>query len=498
MEKENSSGQSRRTQAEEMQMKVHPNKEFSKMIRNGKYKVIPNRFILEGTQTPLRNDTGANRMSGVSSPGWLPSVGEFRGIPNKNNFFDQVAKRINQMEAVQLQSGMQKKKASPEHRKMEATQIVPKSEKTGKAGGSENLPEEETTLYQEKSEPLRLEINLEAEEQATAMETIPESEVSVFEHNIAEYLSFEQEADRNESNPPPFINFAVFNRMGLSIQNLTNLLESEEEFELNIIDCNSQDNSWDYIKSLTDRRIKSKTRFTHNLGPIYAVNYALSRRKPNQYFITIDSDTFIKTKQWISKFMEVFDAFPEVGLLGVMRDNPYPRFLPPIVPKVSGSVSYLELKNADINAVMDFIPGQLQCLRPSIIKEIGYWSEENGFGDAELSPRIVHYTGFNVGFITTIEIDMTQKIPCNECKGKEFCTLSRSVHDCFSLSKRLNKNESFVDKNTWKFQETFQQLQAGTRMAYCASIHEPESMKNHRYNRDWAFENFSHYFNNAN
>jgi cellulose synthase/poly-beta-1,6-N-acetylglucosamine synthase-like glycosyltransferase len=298
--------------------------------------------------------------------------------------------------------------------------------------------------------------------------------------------------------PPPYISFITFNRLGLTIKNMEQLLDSEEDFELNIIDCNSKDNSWDYILSLTDSRIKSKIRLDKNLGPIFAVNLAMTRRKPDQYFIAMDSDTHIKTKNWIARFMEVFDAFPEVGMLGLMRDNPYPRYMPPIIPKVKGNVSYLELKNADINSQMDFIPGQLQCLRPELIREIGYWSEENGFGDAELSPRIVHYTGFKVGFVVTIEIDMTQKIPCSECKGKGICKLSRSVCDCFSFSRVLNKNESFVAKNTWKFKQSFEELKEGKRTAYCASMLDPESMKNHYYAFDWAYENFNHYLINSN
>jgi glycosyltransferase involved in cell wall biosynthesis len=298
--------------------------------------------------------------------------------------------------------------------------------------------------------------------------------------------------------PPPFISFVTFNRLGITVRNLKNLLDSEEEFELHIIDCNSKDNSWDFIQSLRDSRIKSKIRFECNCGPIFVRNFALTQRKPDQYFITMDSDTFIKTKNWISRFMEVFEAFPDVGLLGLMRDKPYPRFLPPIIPRVSGNVSYLELKDAEISREMDFVPGHLQCLNPKLIETIGYWSEENGFGDAEISPRIVHYTPFKVGFITTIEIDMTQKITCNECLGREYCKLSRSVNDCFSLSRKLNKNDSFVDKYGWKYIQTFQELQEGKRTAYCASIHDPESIKNHLYHADWAYENFNHYIEHAN
>lgn len=298
--------------------------------------------------------------------------------------------------------------------------------------------------------------------------------------------------------PPPMISYVTFNRLGVTVKNLKNILDSTEDFEMHIIDCNSKDNTWDFIESLNDSRIKSKTRFSKNLGPIYALNSNLAKRKPDQFFITIDSDVFIKTKNWISQFMEVFNAFPEVGLLGVTRDNPYPRYLPPIIPKVAGNASYLELKNAAVGVDLDFVHGCLQCLRPELFKEIGYWSEENGYGDAELSPRIHHYTSFKVGIITTIDIDMTQYIGCNECQGTEFCTLSRSMHPCYSFTKSLNINESFANKFRWKYLESFKELEEGKRTAYCASVVDPESMKDHVYNQVWAAENFNHYIENSN
>lgn len=296
----------------------------------------------------------------------------------------------------------------------------------------------------------------------------------------------------------PFISYVTFNRMGLTIRNLTNILDSDEDFEMHIIDCNSMDNTWDYIQALRDKRIKSKTRFSRNLGPIFAVNYNLSHRRPGQFFFTIDSDTYIKTRNWISCFMNVFNAFPEVGLLGVMRDTPYPRYLPPIIPRVEGDASYLEIKNADIGAVMNFIPGHLQCLRPELINKIGYWSEENGYGDAELTPRVVNYTSFKAGFLTTVEIDMSQTIGCNECQGKDLCKLSRSVNTCCSLSKRLNCNKSFVKKYRHKYFGTFKELEEGKRTAYCASVHDPESMEKYFYNQTWAAENFDFYIQNSN
>ncbi len=300
------------------------------------------------------------------------------------------------------------------------------------------------------------------------------------------------------SVPPPFISYATFNRLGITMKNLSNLLDSDEDFEMHIIDCNSKDDTWDYLKSLQDKRIKSRTRFKVNLGPIYVLNYNLTRRKPNQYFFTIDSDVYIKTKNWISKYMEIFEAFPEVGLLGVMRDNPYPRFMPPIIPLVKGDLSYLQLKNAQVGEIMDFIPGCLQGLSPELINQIGYWCEENGYGDAELSPRLTHYTSFKAGFLTTVEIDMKQYIGCNECLGQSFCNLNKSVKTCYTLSRKSNMNESFAKKYKWKYLECFKELAEGKRTAYCASVFDQESRKNAVYHEDWALENFQHYLRKSN
>lgn len=306
------------------------------------------------------------------------------------------------------------------------------------------------------------------------------------------------ESTNIDSNPPILINYVTLNRLGLTKRNLSRILESTEDFEMHITDSNSRDDSWAYIQSLEDSRIKSKTRLDLNRGPIYPLNLCLTKRKPNQYFMTIDSDVYIKTDNWISRFMEVFKAFPEAGVLGVMRDAPYPRYMPPVIPKVNGEISYLQLKNAAVGVDLDFVPGHLMCLRPELIDEIGYWSEENGYGDAELSPRVNHYTSFKAGYLTTVEIDMKQSIGCSECQVRNFCNLSKSINTCFALSKKSNMNESFVTKHGWKYLDTFNELKEGKRTAYCASILDPESMKDHVYNHEWAKDNFDYYINNSN
>lgn len=297
---------------------------------------------------------------------------------------------------------------------------------------------------------------------------------------------------------PPFISYSTFHRLGLTARNLNSLLKTTDDFELHIIDNNSQDGTWEYIQSLQDSRIKSKIRFPINYGPIYPVNYNLTRRKPEQYFFVLESDVYIYVPDWISRFMKVFNAFPEVGLLGLARAYPYPVYYPEVIPQARNGVSYLQLKSTIIGNQLDFIPGHCQCLRPELLNIIGYWCEENGYGDAELSLRVNNYTPFKAGYVTDVAIDMTQTIPCQACEGRPWCTLDKINYTCFALRNSKHRNESFVLTHGWKYQQYFNELNQGIRTVYCASIHDPESYKNHLYHMDWAQENFSFYVNNAN
>lgn len=296
----------------------------------------------------------------------------------------------------------------------------------------------------------------------------------------------------------PFVSYITFNRLGLTVRNLHALLRTVDDFELHILDSNSHDGTWEFIQSLNDSRIKSKTRLPLNRGPIYAVNCNLSCRKPDQYFIALDSDVLLLSPDWITRFMRVFAKFPEVGLLGVPKAHPYPNFMPPIISMVKDGISYLQLRDGKVGAPLDFVPGHCQCLRPELINMLGYWSEESYFGDAEIAVRINNYTPFKAGFTTDIAISMEQSIPCEACEAKEWCSLDRVSTTCFSIRDSKYKNEAFVGNYYWKYIEYFNELQQGKRTVYCASIHDPQSIVTHVYNTVWAEENFNFYVANAN
>ncbi|SHH59251.1 Glycosyl transferase family 2 [Sporobacter termitidis DSM 10068] len=294
---------------------------------------------------------------------------------------------------------------------------------------------------------------------------------------------------------PPFISYVSFNRLGLTTKNLSAILNSTEDFEMHIIDSCSKDDTWDYIMSLNDSRIKTKEHFEVNHGKTYAVNLHLMRRLPEQYFFTVDNGAHIGTKGWIGKFLDVFEAFPEVGLLGVRAADGYQ---PQVIPRVKGPLSYLELTDNISDAEKSYIPDHCMCLRPELIKGIGYFSEENYFGAIDLSYRVCNHTGFKAGFMPNVHLRRPDPIPCSACTYFRECKLDKAPNTCFSIYNKLNKDADFLQKNKWKFEETVRDLQSGARPVYCASLVDVSSSKDHVYNKDWAMGNIVYFIKNAN
>ncbi len=294
---------------------------------------------------------------------------------------------------------------------------------------------------------------------------------------------------------PPFISYITFNRLGLTVKNLPALLESPDDFEMHIIDNGSKDDTWDYIMSLSDSRIKTKQHFEINQGKTYALNLQLVRRLPEQYFFTVDNGVLIETKDWLGRFLDVFEAFPEVGLLGVRAEDGY---LPQVIPRYNGPCSYLELAGNINDVEKSYIPGFCLGLKPGLIKEIGYFCEENYFEDIDLSYRVCNHTKFKAGFVTGVGIRLPITVACHQCPWHGKCTLCKKNTTCFDKYDKYSKDGEFLTKNKWKFTETMRDLQSGARSVYCASLLDGASMKGHVYNRDWAMDNIVYFVRNAN
>ncbi len=291
---------------------------------------------------------------------------------------------------------------------------------------------------------------------------------------------------------PPMVSFVTWNRLGLTARNLKALLETNEDFELYLADNGSRDGTWDYLSSLSDPRIRSRIRFDANHGPVYAANYHLSSRRKDQYFITVDSDVNIHCPNWISKFTEVFRAFPEVGLLGAVTKEYLNKYRQPMVLHRKGSACFLEIVNG-------FVEGCCQCLRPELIEKIGYWNEECCTGDMELSYRVLNHTPFMAGFNPSIEIDQLQYIPCSSCNAVEYCSICEKSErgGCFLIHERNYRNPQFRNHFRYKYLKFIRELDDGSRGAFCGSMHDEDSMVRNRYDLRSASENFRYYENRS-
>ena len=291
---------------------------------------------------------------------------------------------------------------------------------------------------------------------------------------------------------PPLISFVTWNRMGLTVRNLSSLLNTKDDFELHIVDSNSQDDTWMYLDSLKDPRIKSKTRFNVNRGQIYAANYTLSKRKKDQFFFTVDNDVnIVSPDDWVSKFLAAFDAFPGLGLLGAVRKQYYERHRITAIKR--------QFKDLTCHIIRQgFVEGCCQCIHPDILNRLGYWSEENCMGDLEICYRILKFTTYEIGYFPSIEVNQTQYIPCAECTANEDCTLCNANENCFERYKLKYVNPQFRNMFFYKYEKCREEMEKGIRTPYCASVHDQASMNKTIYNRHMAEENFDFYSRNSN
>jgi hypothetical protein len=142
--------------------------------------------------------------------------------------------------------------------------------------------------------------------------------------------------------------------------------------------------------------------------------------------------------------MEVFNAFPEVACWPDARqsvseipsaDHPESQRTPGV-----SSAAKRRYKRAD-----GFHSGSAAMPEPGLIRQTGYWSEENGFGDAELSRGCPLY-GLHGRFYHNGRNRYDTELNLRRLYGQSFCTLNRSLSDCFSLCRLTIKTNPLLQR----------------------------------------------------
>lgn len=287
----------------------------------------------------------------------------------------------------------------------------------------------------------------------------------------------------------PIVSYIIFNKAGLVARNLTALLATSEDFELYIVDNGSTDDSWQFVEALQDPRIKDKKRFDVNRGCVYGLNYVLSHRKPDQYFVHLDSDVCMVTDKWFEAFMEAFRVFPELGMVGAT-----------VQPELKGDESKYKLTTREGLSVykMPGIIGCCICIRPEIFDLLGYFCEETCGADVDISDRINLYTPYEIGSLPSLQIDQQQWLGCQACLMRDLCRFKNNT-ECIRICMSKYTHGGFYKEMIYpKSLELYKLIREGKRTPYCASIHDEESMKNHYYDKVSAEENFNFFITRAN
>lgn len=293
----------------------------------------------------------------------------------------------------------------------------------------------------------------------------------------------------------PIISFICFNKKGIAAKNIYQLLKSTDDFELHIIDNNSKDGTWEFINSLNDPRIKEKKLFDKNRGMPYSLNYVISQRKKDQFLITMDSDVFIESTDWISKYLDIFNEFPELGILGAEPSEWYDIIIPNNIVSIEtiskNSLSYY--KSTGVTSC-------LMCIRPEVFNILGYFNEEASSSDIDICKRLTTYTPYHIGILPSIKISQPQSITCSTCPLNNFCKLRKDLAtpECLSIYASRYKHVEFTPIMYSNLNLFYQDISSGKRTPYCASVHDPDSLKNHYYDKKMADASCQFFIDNAN
>ena len=214
---------------------------------------------------------------------------------------------------------------------------------------------------------------------------------------------------------PPFITFMTFNRLGNTIPSLASLLEKDEDFDLYLLDNYSQDNTWEYLNSINDPRIKSKFRSDKNIS-FSLLNKALLERDQDQDYINIEYDVTICTSNFIQIFQDIFTEDKSIGSLSGSRED--------LICKLSKSITV-----GEYSIYPSPILGFCMAIPYEVMNKLGYFNEMSFGADIDFNKRIDKVLNKTSGYCENILCKVANIPLCEDCsifgslcKGDKICT----------------------------------------------------------------------------
>lgn len=128
---------------------------------------------------------------------------------------------------------------------------------------------------------------------------------------------------------------------------------------------------------------------SENIGTARGINFGIRSREPGEFVTKMDNDVVVHESGWLDKMEKVFAKRPEIGILGLRRNDVYGELIP----------DRGLLMNADIM-------GTCTMFNPALLDKIGLMfqiSPKYGGDDVLMSVRSLA-AGFKNAFLPSIKI----------------------------------------------------------------------------------------------
>jgi len=177
-------------------------------------------------------------------------------------------------------------------------------------------------------------------------------------------------------------------RLKYTKQSIKSLLETVDLSKHRVFVVNDA-SSEETHKFLTGVKGIHYYKFDENVGTARAINHVIEKRQPSEVVIKADDDVVWHLKGWVDKMCDAIKARPDIGILGLKRDDIQGTFVK--------------------DGLFDFgddIMGTCTAFNPLLLDKIGYMKQFStyGFDDVLMSARSIG-AGFKNAYLPYIKID---------------------------------------------------------------------------------------------
>lgn len=253
--------------------------------------------------------------------------------------------------------------------------------------------------------------------------------------------------------------------------------DSRDEFTIILIDNNSNEATKEVLKKY-EKDVDEIIHNEWNLGYCFGVNQWISKRKPKQHCVQIDSDMFLHSKNWWEKVKTIL-ADRDIGMIAARRPTAW-------IDRPDKREGYKNLTFEKRHGLWlevpkdNFLIAPMLVYKGSLLDIIGFENEASGWGDLD-SPYRVKALGLRSVYVPDIFLYQAE----NDSDFEVYDHPQRGAHMAL-LQKTGNIHQYYINKYINK-----EHLYCGTRWLLGTMVDEEYkrlSEENWLFHKNWRKE----------